>query len=1467
MIIKASNKRQIKSFVLLSIILVSLIGALILPMIPTNSPAKVNESSADSEELDEIPESIEQPKASILGNDTWWDTDWNHRRIIKVENPYPLNFTDYGVNFTFNYEELDGQIQENLNDLRIVENGTLRNYYVVKDYPDPGYTTVWFDTNISQSTNETDTYMYYGNPSVGPAMADDTDETMGWVKNGDFELDGDDADLKFIPFGWNFTDDPVDEVADLKNPGNGMIPLASPNTHLEAHNNSVDSYNAFVFKLTGTPQVGSQEGLGNGDYAYKWGPNTNNVEGGTTSSHEYAGTLYSYPFKVPKVEGGDIKLKFWRNARTYIFEMNEIGGAAIDYDGYFIRVCNGSAGKYTYEVDDHENAHNTNFDNYLEAYGGKSDFKGNVWKWVNILRGHFADSQDEKDTGPAAELTNYVEIDISQYEGKEIFLEFGSWGQENGDDQQNLKRSGFFQLDYVRFNYHLTATLDELQNKNSDVNVVAVDVDGRVVPNAEIFIVNNSAAPADLIVKESVATDGTALITGIPRGRYNITANYTLGGQVVEVFNSYQSGEGPYYFNGINYTVQIKLDIWTIDFEIVDWDGIPLKYGYIEVNESKGSNWIANLTLDENGKATFRWRNDTRYYYKVWYDNDDYATSPIGLNDSYVYRSNYIPDNVKYTHHTINVNETHVGSYSISERIYTNYLNSLGNKKVIQADIALTDMVNYLTDVSIYYIDEDNLTTGNRIYYEEYDPGDAITADTITLDISLIDNDNLKSDNFEVYGLLLEINGANFSKSDGKIQVDLIETCNEYNRTALARLNITTVYWNDISKELEDLSAFVRVNTTDTASLVNLTSTADAIPPAEDGMAYGIINQVPLWYFIGRSYNFTIDVANETFVDFNVNETSDASQWRPVDYDKVKVYNFTLYKGSYLIFKIIPKPGANFTTFKSKINQSFALETVYWGDQIDIWAIFLSTDDNWATWDYVSPPGSCSVVIKLVGTDDVLFDLDMQYTGSDGNYTLLFDSKKLSAGSSSNNYIFEIIGYHPTYDNPTSIAEYVEIRAITTGMSIHDYEDNYAIETDETFEIIYGEFLNISIRYYILSTNVLLDEASVTYRWIGFGPSSIAITIDPANPDYFTFLIDSGLAPSAGIREIEITCLLENYSLQVFDINIDIDPRPTLLNGKSNPLSVDWKIWVKDAEFYTFIYTDANTGDKLDNAFDYSYEWYVGGVKVDDGDLIKNADDTYTLDFDTETRAVGDYIIKVELEQENYEDQDLEIRLEIMLRTFDVDVDANNYEDDQVTVVHGKKIKLEVTLIDESRGIPLVGATVKLDIGGKKYEFDDDGNGDYTLTYETDDLDAFFTSKTMTGEITIKKVDFVSDEIDITFVITMEEIFDGMPTFYFIMIVSAISAVVCSLVGYRVIQQARIPKHVKKIRLIKKKIKARDSIPSISILTKEQMIMKQFGGAWKDLDLALEDTLGIKEVKSKIPAEEKKSLKQKGGDV
>ena len=115
--------------------------------------------------------------------------------------------------------------------------------------------------------------------------------------------------------------------------------------------------------------------------------------------------------------------------------------------------------------------------------------------------------------------------------------------------------------------------------------------------------------------------------------------------------------------------------------------------------------------------------------------------------------------------------------------------------------------------------------------------------------------------------------------------------------------------------------------------------------------------------------------------------------------------------------------------------------------------------------------------------------------------------------------------------------------------------------------------------------------------------------------------------------------------------------------------------------------------------------------------------------------------------------------------------------------------------------------------------------------------------------------------------ITLEEVFDGMPTFYFIMILSTISAVVGSLVGYRIIQQARIPKFVKKIRAVKKSIKSRSSVPLISIPTKNDMILKEFNKEWSEIDLSLSNTLKIEAKKTTLMSKAKDKIKQKGGDT
>jgi hypothetical protein len=101
--------------------------------------------------------------------------------------------------------------------------------------------------------------------------------------------------------------------------------------------------------------------------------------------------------------------------------------------------------------------------------------------------------------------------------------------------------------------------------------------------------------------------------------------------------------------------------------------------------------------------------------------------------------------------------------------------------------------------------------------------------------------------------------------------------------------------------------------------------------------------------------------------------------------------------------------------------------------------------------------------------------------------------------------------------------------------------------------------------------------------------------------------------------------------------------------------------------------------------------------------------------------------------------------------------------------------------------------------------------------------------------------------------------------FYFILIISAIIGIGGSLITYRVIQQARIPKFVKKVRKVKGSIKSKKTISeSLTTKTKDQMMVKLYGDDWKELELSLEDTLGIVDLKLKpTPLKAKKS--KKGG--
>jgi hypothetical protein len=1473
--IQKINRRQLnKSSLLLVILFLSFfIGFTVNNINPVND----DENLVDDQDIENDNFNLESLKPSVLGNETWWDYSFRYRRLIEVTNPNPYTFIDYGVSASFNYSLLlqAGMLyQDDLDDIRVVENGILRNYYIVKDYPETTLATIYFDTNISQSTTELDTYMYFGNDTVGNAEAGDPSSSFGWVKNGDFELDTS-TDDKYSPYGWTFTHEPINYLG---------IVAGDDNPYPDAVNESAVSYEYFRnrpvhisdcdpdYETDPPPNWDSALRVENGEYSYVWGSNLNAL-GGIGTVFDYAGTFYSYPFKVPKVQGGNLYLRVYRNIRTWRFEKRAKPQDDIDRDGFFIRICNVSS--YGPDVDSHVVLGTEYTDpEYIEAYGGYARYSpsGKTWDDEDYLQDHVTPGNQYatvSHTYNDGELTGTIYYDLTPYMGQEIFLEAGAWGQESGDlPQEAGEKQGIIQFDYIGFNYTLTATIDEVQAHNSTLTVIARDVDGGIVPNAEVMLVNSSVAKGALGYEVATGmTDSTGRITfrHIPNGRYNITANYTLGSRESEVYNSYSSGIGPFYLNGISYTKEITLGLWTIDFEIADWNGIPLSKGYIEVNESLGGDLLKTMVLDANGKASFRWLNMPSYYFRLYYDNDDYAGNPLLLEESYIYRSDYTKSGVKYQETSISVYDSNTdppgaNTYSINEYIYTNGSRTeFGFEKIIKFNVSLTGMIDQLEDISIYYIDKYGTTgTSNHlIYFEDgYGPGE--DNDFIELDIPLIKNSQLESENFEVHGLLLEVNGLNFSQCNGIIEVKTTETCNIYNRTGLARINIQTIdeYDNPISAAIHvsDISG----------QLIDLTTSSTTT----NGWAYDS-SDLPFWYLKDRIYNFTIDAYNLTTVDFDVYDI-DPPQFKP---SGITWFNFTLQKNSTIIFRAY-LPGVNTSYYLTSFSNSSGTENAYWGENIEYSVIFEYTDDNGDTWNPVIDPSAyCSVKIRRVGTDTDLITEFMELGTGLGNFTIIINSSRLSAGVSSRFYNVRIEGTFPTYPDPNSRGFLLELKAIPTTISAHDYDTQLELPA-KSYTAYYDNFVNIMVKYSVNETGIPLEDAHLTYEWLGLTPTSFYA--DPIHLGFFTLTIDTSDAQTTGLKVISITASYENYSTQSdFLVYLNVLERETTLNDQSEDLYyISSRVNVQDQKDFVFTYRDANSNDIIGDLTISNYVWeelYANGTKIPgsfgSGTLTQNLNHSYNLDFNTNLKPVGYYFLYVTLKQDNYEQKNAFIYLEIMLREFTVTIQEPQLgSNNQITIAQGTDLDFEIHLWDDTRSIELQNAIVKFNFRGINYTLNEIAIGAYNRSILTRNIDTFFMAHTFVGKIYVEAANFTSQEFTITITVKMQEIWPGMPLFYFIIITSAIVGVVGSVVGYRVIQQARIPKHVKKIRKVKGLIKSKKKITeSFSVPTKEDIMVKLFGEDWKEIGLSIEEALGISDLKKKTSLKEK-ITKERGED-
>jgi len=1374
----------------------------------------------------------ETPKSSLIGTHTWWDTTFRSRRLINITNPYSVSLNNYAVNISFNYKNFvdQGNMNKSLKDIRIIEydsnnNPHARKYYFKKDYPTIDWVTVWFDTNISSTVSEYDTYLYYGNDEVeidttyfmNKTSAYDADN-FGWIRNGNFELDIKTGQWINDVFGWYYADDAPDDLT-------SAVPVTQ-NINTYQHNLS--------------KSFDGQEHVPEGIHTFKFGDIASDVSSGGLGD-DIMGTLYSTPFVVPEVNGGSIAIRAWRNLRTYENHPSKL---------YFYRarICN-------------------TFSTNIDTHVGISNIEG----WQTLSSVSVTTVEDTFGTQQintaGDDLMDYFTFNIPEiYEGTTIFIEFVIYVV----DTERSQFSAFCQVDDVSFNYILSTELEEIEERKSDVAVIVKDVDGRLVPNAEVFLTNNTHLNPIKYSASSTESDGTAYFTGVGYDKYDIWVNYTIPftGNETVVYNSTEIPKN-WTISEAVHTIEIEVDIWTIDFEIVDFGKEPLNYGYIEINYTKGGGFLDNLTLNFDGKATFRWKNKSNYYYKVYYDNDDYNLNPTILNESYISRDTYEQNN-KYLVQELNITQYNqdpygAGFFTVYQHVYTNgSLTKLGNKKIINANINITlPLVGSSFDrVRIYYIDKNNSTVGNLIYENETYAG-IDKSDIIDIDIRRppIVSGNLPGDSYEAYGLLIEVKGANSSICDGVIKVNFTETCNIYNITDLCKVNIKII--DSIGAGVS--GCLVKVNSTNRDGLFEVKN--NLLTKDFTGYAYGQINtDLPLWYLRGFNYTFSL-IFFGSHKDLIVNYTDD---WQPDG--SIYSYAYNLTHPTNLTFEI-DLGGVNASDYQTRFDNLSSPESVIWDQDVTIKVDFSLTEDNWASSEPVSLPANLFYTIKTTGATNVIVLEDEMDPQGNGLFETTFDSSLLSAGEKGKLYSIIISGYKVGYTNPTNLSDSIFIDTVPTNISMHDYYDSLTEIT--SFSQIFGETVNLTIRYANSFTELPLKGAALTYEWLNLDP--VQFFEDPINDGYYTATIDTTIAEGCGTKSIEIIAKNENHTSQTLYTSLSIIERISTLNGETDLVYMNPKVWVEDPNPFEFFYQDEITEEFIGNLTTATYTWeelYANGTRIPgvhgSGTLIENVNKTHILDFNTEVRSVGYYYLYLTLQKQNYKARSALINLEIRLREFEPTINATQLSsNNQIRIDHGTDIDFEVRLWDKSRNVELENATVKFEFRGVNHTFAPSAatTGLYTLNLLTSTIDTFLTAQTFTGKIYIEAANFTKKERTVTITIKMEEIFPGMPSFYFILITVSIIGVLGSVVAYRVIQQARIPKHVKKIRKVKSLIKSKKTIEElISVPSKEQMIANLFGNDWKEIGLSLDETLGIQDLKSKKLALKNKISKEGGVD-
>ncbi|MGV9197945.1 MAG: hypothetical protein ACOC4M_03820 [Promethearchaeia archaeon] len=976
------------------------------------------------------------------------------------------------------------------------------------------------------------------------------------------------------------------------------------------------------------------------------------------------------------------------------------------------------------------------------------------------------------------------------------------------------------------------------------LEVTCIDIDGFRVPNAQVEVTNDSQPFLD---KTGQTTEsGTVLFSNMSRnGIYNITVNYTMDGINGETKIVYEKSN--FQLDGLRTELTARLNLWTINFEISDFDTQPIKYGYVQLKN--GTDTVGETTLTASGKGTIRWMNQSSYNYSVYYN---YTALDQATSEGNKHYNRYERDNLLIYNDTIARGDANAPVWNVDSRDVNDLdpeivdgsnvyeeddLEEFSNKQISEFNVSALNVEDKILEFNVL-----GKIEGSWYTLEEYD-----YSEESKNSISYVYNSSVSEYQGPVQDIRVQLEKQDSSVDNGTIQFEYVLSTYVNNATKLSKINFDV---EDTERDPFENAVLRFYNETDYPDQSEIIAN---ITVNDEGTARFIAlnNETANW----GNYTFEVYFSGETR---NFNETGE-------EVYSLDNMNVTLYQEMNIDLTV----SLDLEEWKTDIYltdsdpENLVDGSIFWRDNISVSLNFTTTDSE-GTIDYDSPD---DLYLQFLDEDKgaISDKIDLKpYEMGDGNFSYEFNTS-LSGLEGGRNYYMQFTGNLAGYTEPEPLEERFYVNTTQTELLFLNYTDDDRELPSNTISEYWNETVNITLYFGEVATDWGIDDAEITYSWTY--DSGVAEAQQDKGAGYYTLTFNGSKALETKSVEIKIKAKRNNFTTIEENFFVDVKERPTLINEKSLRERIYRQIYVQDSVNFTFSYIDSLTGKNLTEIGEAYYEWerYTSEGEIADegiGDLqVKNKQ--FILDFNTSSQPVGEYFMIVHFKKEHFKAKTATISLVINKREISANL-GDNFQDGKLDVVQGDEIQIKVTLQDPTReDVPLTNASVTLRIGEHIYEFQETNDGTYIYELSTEDYETFFTSETLTGNINITKENYIEESIQISIVIGMVEgPIPGIPTFYFLMVVGALVAVVGSLVVYRGIQKARIPTFIKKTDKMKKAIKSRKEISeSVLYPSKDEFIVKELDERWEKLGLSLSDVLGVERKRGKEISKDKGGAK------